>query len=162
MKKIIRTALATSTLLVASMPLTQAADITNSFNVSVTFSAQCRAKDDGTKTLDFGTYTAFQAGVQNATGINIEFECSRGLVPTTVAFDVINGTAVGGGVIAGLNYDMEIGIVVVTAGTAATSAVNDIGTADLRSYPITGSMAALQAGQVGAAASHTRQLIVSY
>lgn len=161
MKKNIRLALAASPLLVA-LPLTQAADITNSFDVTVTLSAQCRAKDNGTKTLAFGTYTAFQGSALNATGINIEFECTRGLVPTAVAFDTTNGTAIGGGVLAGLNYDMNFAAAVVTAGTASSSAANDIGTADLRSYAISGSMPAGQAGELLLPASHTRQLIVSY
>jgi hypothetical protein len=162
MQRMIRTTLAASAMFAVSMPLTQAADISNSFTVAVVLSAQCRATDSGTKTLDFGTYTAFQAGVQNATGIDIEFECTRGLVPTSVAFDATNGTAIGGGVIGGLNYDMEFAAAVVTDGDAATSAADDIGTADVRSYAITGTMGALQAGQVGAAVSHTRTLIVSY
>jgi hypothetical protein len=164
MRKTIRSALALSVLAGASMPLTltQAADINNDFDVTVTLSSQCRAMDSGTKTLAFGTYTAFQATALDATPIDIEFECTRGLVPTTVAFDVVNGTAIGGGVLAGLNYDMDIGIAVVTAGTAASSAPDDIGTADNRAYEITGQMAALQAGELLLPASHTRTLIVSY
>src|SRR5690349_17039059 len=124
MQRMIRTTLAVSALFAVAMPLTQAADISNSFTVEVILSAQCRAVDSGTQTLDFGTYTAFQAGVQNATGIDIEFECTRGLVPTSVAFDTANGTAIGGGVIGGLNYDMAFATAVVTAGTAATSAAD--------------------------------------
>lgn len=162
MQRMIRTTLAFSALFAVSMPLTQAADISNSFTVEVVLSAQCRAKDSGTKTLDFGTYTAFQVGVQNATGIDIEFECTRGLVPTSVAFDTVNGTAIGGGVVGGLNYDMAFAAAVVTAGDAATSAADDIGTADLRSYAISGTMGADQAGATAAAVSHTRMLIVSY
>jgi hypothetical protein len=158
----LKKALIASGLFAVSMPLTQAADISNDFTVSVTLSAQCQAKDTGTKTLDFGTYTAFQADAQDATGIDIEFECTRGLVPTSVAFDTTNGTAIGGGVVGGLNYDMEIATAVVTDGTDSTSAAADIGKADLRSYAISGTMAASQAGEVGATASHTRTLIVSY
>jgi hypothetical protein len=162
MQKMLKTTAAFSALFAVSMPLTQAADIGNDFTVEVILSAQCRAVDTGTKTLDFGTYTAFQAGIQNATGINIEFECTRGLVPTTVAFDTTNGTAIGGGVVGGLNYDMAFATAVVTNGDAATSAADDIGTADLRSYAITGTMGADQAGATAAAVSHTRTLIVSY
>jgi hypothetical protein len=162
MQKMLRTTLAFSALFAVSMPLTQAADIGNAFTVSVTLSAQCRAKDSGTKTLAFGSYTAFRATALDATPIDIEFECSRGLVPTSLAFDTTNGTAIGGGVIAGLNYDMTFAAAVVTDGDEATSTADDIGTADLRSYEISGSMGALQAGTVGAAASHTRTLIVTY
>ncbi|MES2625704.1 MAG: spore coat protein U domain-containing protein [Pseudomonadota bacterium] len=162
MKKTIRTTLALSALFAVSMPLTQAADIANQFTVSVTLSSQCRAKDDDTKTLDFGTYTAFSASAVDATPIDIEFECTRGLAPSSVAFDATNGTAIGGGVIAGLNYDMEFDTAVVTDGDEATEVAGEIGTADLRSYEITASMAALQAGTDGATDNHTRTLIVSY
>lgn len=162
MKKVIRSILALSALASVSTSLTQAADISNAFQVTVTLSSQCRAVDTGTKTLAFGTYTAFRATALDATPIDIEFECTRGLVPTTVAFDTTNGTAIGGGVVAGLNYDLAFAAAVVTDGDDATSAANDIGTADLRSYEITGSMPADQAGEVGATASHTRTLIVSY
>ena len=162
MKTMIKTTLAVSALFAVSMPLTQAADIANTFDVEVVLSAQCRAKDDATKTLDFGTYTAFQATVKNATGINIEFECTRGLAPSSVAFDTTNGTAAGGGVVGGLNYDMAFATAVVTAGDAATSAADDIGTADVRSYAISGTMGADQAGATAGALTHERTLIVSY
>jgi hypothetical protein len=162
MHKMLKTTLAVSGLFAISMPLTQAADISNDFTVSVTLSSQCEAKDSATKTLAFGTYTAFQDTALNATGINIEFQCTRGLAPTSVAFDTANGTAAGGGVIAGLNYDMEFAAAVVTDGDEATSAVGEIGTADVRSYAISGTMAAEQAGTDGATASHTRTLIVTY
>ncbi len=162
MQRTIRATLAFSALFAVSMPLTQAADISNDFTVQVVLSSQCRAVATGTKTLDFGTYTAFQATQQDATAIDIEFECTRGLAPTTVAFDAVNGTAIGGGVLGGLNYDMEYATAVVTDGDAATSAAGDIGTADLRSYEISGSMAALQAGELLLPVTHTRTLIVSY
>lgn len=162
MKKVIRSVLALSALASVSTSLTQAADISNAFDVSVTLSAQCRAKDAGTKTLAFGTYTAFRATALDATPIDIEFECTRGLTPTNVAFDTTNGTAIGGGVIAGLNYDLAFATAVVTAGDEATSAAGDIGTADLRSYEISGSMPELQAGKVGATSTHVRTLIVTY
>jgi hypothetical protein len=162
MKKAIRSVLALSALASVSTSLTHAADISNDFSVTVTLSSQCRAVDTGTKTLAFGSYTAFRGTALDATPIDIEFECTRGLVPTTVAFDAVNGTAIGGGVVGGLNYDLAFGTAVVTPGTDATSAADDIGSGDLRSYEITGSMPADQAGEVGEATSHTRTLIVSY
>lgn len=162
MPRMIKTTLGFSALFAVSMPFSEAADISNSFTVEVILSSQCRAVDSGTQTLDFGTYTAFQATAQDATDIDIEFECTRGLVPTSVAFDTTNGTAIGGGVIGGLNYDMDFAAAVVTDGDDATSAADDIGTADVRSYTVSGTMGALQAGEVGAAVSHTRTLIVSY
>jgi spore coat protein U-like protein len=163
MNKYIRPVLAGFAMLTISLPASQAADISNTFAVTVSLTSQCRAKDSGTKTLAFGTYTAFQTGAQSATGINIEFECTRGFAPTSVAFDTTNGTAIGGGVLAGLNYDIDFAAAVVTAGTAATSAAASIGTADLRSYAITGTMPANQAGATATGEqSHNRMLIVTY
>lgn len=163
MNRYIRPALATFAILATSMPVTQAADISNSFAVTVSLTSLCRAKDSGTKTLAFGTYTAFQTGAQTATGINIEFECTRGFAPTSVAFDTTNGTATGGGVLAGLNYDINFATAVVTGGTAATSTADAIGTADVRSYAITGSMPAAQAGATATGEqSHNRTLIITY
>ena len=73
-----------------------------------------------------------------------------------------DGTDSGGGVLSGLNYDMEFANAVVTAGSAASAAANDIGTGDVRTYAISGTMQALQAGELLQPASHTRTLIVSY
>lgn len=163
MNRYIRPIVATLGILTASLPVTQAADISNSFAVTVSLTSQCRAKDTGTKTLAFGTYAAFQTSAQTATGINIEFECTRGFAPTSVAFDTTNGTAIGGGILAGLNYDINFATAVVTAGTAATSAADSIGTADVRSYAITGTMPANQAGATATGEqSHSRTLIVTY
>jgi hypothetical protein len=143
-------------------PMLMATDAGNDFTASVTLSAQCTAKDSGTLTLSFGTYTAFQTTPATANGIELVFECTRGYVPANVAFDTANGTDTGGGVLNGLNYDMEFGNPVVTAGSAASSTANDIGTADIRTYAISATMQPLQAGELLQPASHTRTLIVSY
>ncbi len=151
---------AAAALLVA--PLLIAADAGNDFTASVTLSAQCTAKDSGTLTLAFGTYTAFQTTPSTANDIQLVFECTRGYVPANVAFDTTNGTDSGGGVLSGLNYDMDFASPVVTAGSSASSAANDIGTGDVHTYAISGTMQALQAGELLQPASHTRTLIVSY
>lgn len=164
MQKINYAAIAAFTIFSVAMPA-WAASIDNQFKVSVSLSSQCKAVSSGTKTLDFGTYTAFQADPITSAGITIQFECTRGFAPSSVDFDVVNGTAIGGGVLAGLNYDLEASAAVVTAGTSATSAAASIGTADIRTYTVTGTIAADQAGAgttATAPASHTRTLIVTY
>jgi hypothetical protein len=153
-------------LAVASViPAAQAAStVNNSFTVSVNLSSRCIATNSGAATLDFGTYTAFQAGAQSpAAPVTLTFDCTRGLAPVSVAFDTVNGTAAGVGVLAGLQYSLNASAASIVAGTAASTAT--IGTADAVSYSVNGSMPALQAGTCGTAtcaASHTRTLIVTY
>jgi hypothetical protein len=143
-------------------PLLIAADASNDFTTSVTLSAQCTARDSGTLTLEFGTYTAFQTTPATANSIELVFECTRGYVPASVAFDTANGTDSGGGVLNGLNYDMEFTSPEVTAGNMASATANDTGTADVLIYAISATMQPLQSGELLQPASHTRTLIVSY
>ena len=141
----------------------QAATTNNNFTVAVNLTSHCTASNSGTQTLDFGAYNAFQAGVQNATAVNLTFDCTRTFAPISVAFDTVNGTAVGEGVLVGLRYVMTVGAPVTTAGTAATTAA--IGTADSVSYTLNGTMQANQAGTCGAATcagSHARTLVLTY
>jgi spore coat protein U-like protein len=152
---------AVTTALVALAPTAHAVAVSNSFNVSVNLSSQCRALNSGTLTVDFGTYTAFQAGAATGSNVNIDFECTRGFAPVSVAFDTVNGLATGEGVLAGLQYTLSSAAAVVTGGTAATTAT--IGTGDNRRYVVSGTMPAGQAGTApGGAATHVRQLIVTY
>jgi len=164
MNKFLKPVLATFAAgLAMSMPITQAQTVSNAFDVSVTLTSQCKATASGTQTLEFGTYTAFQAAALTASGVSLEFECTRGFTPAGVAFDSSEGTSIGGGVLAGLNYDLEFADAVVVDGDAATSAAADIGSGDTRTYAITGSIAAAQAGtDTAALASHTRTLIITY
>jgi hypothetical protein len=158
MKKI----LAAAVLTVAMIPAAHAVTITNNFTVAVNLTSQCRALASGTLTSDFGTYTAFGAAA-SAPAISVNFECTRGFAPTSVAFDTVgaDSTAAGVGVIAGLQYTLTAAAGAVVAGTAASSTT--IGTGDTRPYSITGTMPAGQAGTgAGGAATQVRQLIVSY
>jgi hypothetical protein len=157
MKKI----LATAILAALFIPAAHAVNVTNNFTVAVNLSSQCRASNNNTQTIDFGTYTAFVGPSVAAPTAALTFDCTRGFAPTSVAFDTTNGLATGEGVLAGLQYGLSAAAAVVTNGNAATTA--SIGTADSRSYTVTGSMAAGQAGTgAGGAASHIRQLIVTY
>jgi hypothetical protein len=162
MKKILATAVVAA--LSAMIPAVQAATTNNNFNVSTSLSSQCAATNSGTTTVDFGTYTAFQVGAQAGTPVNLTFQCTRGFAPTSVAFDVVNGTAAGVGVLVGLQYTLSAGAPGTVAGTAATTA--SIGTGDVVTYAVSGSMPAGQAGACATAScgptSHVRTLIVTF
>ncbi len=137
----------------------------NNFNVSVSLTSQCRQTNTGTQTVDFGTYTAFQAGAQaSVASANLTFECTRGFTPTSTAFDVVNGTAAGLGVVQGLQYALSTAAPTTGAGTAATTAT--IGTGDTKTYVVSGSMPALQAGDCALAScgptTQLRTLIVTF
>jgi hypothetical protein len=149
---------------VAFTPFADAATTSSNFTVQVTLSSQCAATNSGTTTVSFGTYTAFQGAAQGSNSVNLTFQCTRGFAPVSVAFDVVNGTAAGVGVLAGLQYTLTAAPPTLTAGTAATTAT--IGTGDIRTYAVSGSMPANQAGTCGASScgplTHTRTLIVTF
>ncbi len=136
-----------------------AANVSATFNASVTLTSVCRVKTGSdNQTLNFGTYTAFQGGAQNAAGINIDFECTRGFAAApTVAFDTgtdmtstaAAATATGEGVVAGLRYTLSPNPAVlqglrytITPSPASGSGNGNTGQA----VTLTGSM---QAGQAG-------------
>jgi hypothetical protein len=154
MKKI----LAAAVLVAVSVPVSAASPLPNNFNVSVVLSSQCEVTNVSAPTVDFGTYTAFAGPSTAAPTASLTFRCTRGLAPA-VTFDTVNGLANGDGVIAGLNYTLSVGGATVGPGTDALPGV--AGTADTRSYTVTGGMVAGQAGGTGAA-SHVRQLILTY
>src|ERR1051325_2671796 len=102
------------------------------------------------------------ASTSPAAGVTLTFDCTRGLAPVSVAFDTVNGTAAGVGVLAGLQYSLSTSAATTVAGIAASTTTS--GTADAVSYSVSGSMPANQAGTCGTAtcaASHTRTLIVT-
>jgi spore coat protein U-like protein len=148
----------------AMVPTAQAATTPNNFNVSTTLTSQCAATNSGTTTVDFGTYVAFQVAPQASTSVNLQFQCTRGFAPTSVAFDVVNGTAAGVGVLAGLQYTLSAGAPGTVAGTPATTAT--IGTGDAVTYAVSGTMPPGQAGTCATAScgptSHVRTLIVTF
>jgi hypothetical protein len=124
----------------------------HSFNVTVTLTSACTLPAAITP-LAFGTYTAFQGAALVATPTAATFSCTRGLTGITANFDTAApgstaaapaATAVGAGVIQGLQYGITATPGTVTAGTAASA--SSIGTADTRVFDIAGIMAANQAG----------------
>ena len=167
MKSSIRSAVAAIAIAVVAPAANAAATVSNDFTVSVNLLSQCSAVASGTQTMDFGDYTAITGGAATpAPTLNIDFNCTRNHVPASVAFDAVNGTVAGGGVLVGLNYDINVDAGAInTAGTAATSAPGGTGSADLRRYVVTGSMPANQAGTcvgTSCAGSHTRTLILTF
>jgi hypothetical protein len=148
----------------AVIPFADAATTSSNFTVSVTLSSQCAATNSGTTTVSFGTYTAFQGAAQGSNSVNLTFQCTRGFAPVSVAFDTVNGTAAGVGVLQGLQYTLTAAAPTLAAGTAATTAT--IGTGDIRTYAVSGSMPANQAGTCATSScgptTHTRTLIVTF
>lgn len=142
MKKLAATTIAAATMFAATANVSQAATVPAGFTVQVALTAACTAA--AAPLLDFGTYTAFVGASIPAPTSAIAMTCTRGLAAPTFSFDA----ALGGnyGVIAGLNYSLGAAAGAVTAGTAATAALNAIGTADTYTVTITGGMPAGQAG----------------
>ena len=120
MKKILATAVVAA--LGAMIPASQAATTSNNFNVSVTLSSQCAATNSGTTTVAFGTYTAFQGAALASSSVNLAFQCTRGFAPVSIAFDVVNGTAAGVGILQGLQYTLTAAAPVTVAVVAAVPA----------------------------------------
>jgi spore coat protein U-like protein len=133
----------------------------NDFTVQVTLAGVCEASNANAQTVNFGVYTAYQAAAQNSNEIELQFRCTRGLMPVSVAFD--SGT--GRGVLQGLNYALTASSVPVTqAGDSATA--DSIGSADTVSYRVSGTMPANQAGSCPdttcGPAAHVRTLVLTY
>jgi hypothetical protein len=98
------------------------------------------------------------------TAVNLTFQCTRGFSPVSAAFDTVNGTAAGVGVVQGLQYTLTAAAPTTTAGTAATTGT--IGTGDTKTYAITSTMPGGQAGTCATAScgptTVVRTLIVTF
>ena len=153
MKKIALTAALALTGLITTPA--SAATTDNNFNVTVNLTSACVVNTS--PALNFGTYVAFGAASTPAPTAAMTFRCTRGLAISNVAFD----TGSGAGVVAGLNYGMTVGAAANAAGVDATASV--LGTADVRTYVVTGSMVAGQAGAgAGGPATSARVLTITY
>lgn len=124
--------------------------VNQSFTVTANLAPKCRAaSSNGTPTLAFGTYTAFDTQQVSAPSVNIKFECSRGMTSSlSLAFDASGSLATSdGGVIAGLRYTLSASGPTRTSGTAATAGASGVdGTPDILETNINGSIAGGQAG----------------
>jgi hypothetical protein len=149
----------------AAIPGAQAATTSNNFNVTVTLTSMCAATNSGTTTVAFGTYTAFQVAALASSSVNLTFQCTRGFSPVSVAFDVsATGTAAGVGVIQGLQYTLTAAAPTSAAGTPASTVT--IGTGDVKTYAVSGTMPGGQAGTCAASScgptTIVRTLIVTF
>jgi hypothetical protein len=149
---------ALSALLFSGLASAQA--VVQNVDVQVTLTSQCRAATatPALITVDFGTYTAFGAGIAAAaTPATLTIECTRNYAPAaTVAWD--GATALG--VVAGLQYTLSVSAGAVSAGAPATTA--STGSGDTRVYTIGGSMPAGQAGDNTAATTASRTLTLTF
>lgn len=171
MKKFLISAVAAASLITAVVPAAHAVTVNSTFAVSVTLASRCQATNSGATTVGFGTYTAFQTTVLDATPALVTFDCTRGLTPVSFSFDTANGTTTGEGVLAGLNYMLSTSTASV-GGTVATAAATANGSADVFTVTVNGVMPAAQAGQCGtggatavacdSSPTHNRTLTVTY
>lgn len=121
------------------------------FEVAATLSSRCQVSGTA-PTVNFETYTAFQSQTLTKTA-NVAFVCTRGLTPTSVSFTPPSATlgvatqTGAKGTIGGLHYELSAQALSPAPGTAATTTTT--GTADTRTYKITGTMASGQAGCTG-------------
>lgn len=163
MKSLQMKKLAVGTIAAAAMfmtaPVTQAATLGGTFNVSASLSSLCTLVPGGPPTVNFGTYVAFQALPVTAPTVNIAFNCTRGLGAPTMALDIVNGTSTAVGTVAGaaatgdgvlpavgLNYNISVTGSKTAVGVAPTTAVGNIGSADTYTFAIVGTMPSGQAG----------------
>ena len=124
--------------------------------VKATLAPTCTASNPAAApaVIDFGQYTAFVGPATAAPTANVVFVCSRGLNPT-------GGTLSGGtGFVAGVAYSLSVGTRTSSGGAAATGTTS--ATAVTYTYPITGSIAAGEAGDTGASLTDTQTLTISF
>lgn len=153
-----------------------AATATDSFDVTINFTAQCTVKT-AANDMTFA-YSAFRTGAALTGTATTVFECTRGLTPTFSLNDngsdmTSNGTQAlatalsGEGVIKGIRYTLagsssrtQTGDA-ATAGTGGTGGSN--GTADEYTVSFTANIANGQAGDgATGGGTHTRVLTITY
>ncbi len=166
MRKLALKTLVAALTFASAAPVLQAATTSNNFNVTVTLTSQCQQTNTGTQTVAFGTYVAFQAAIQSSSTASLTYRCTRGFAPVSTAYDALpaESTTAGIGVIQGLRYTLATGTAVTAPGTPATSA--GIGSGDVVTYAVSGTMAADQAGACTTAScgptTQLRTLIVTF
>jgi hypothetical protein len=134
----------------------------------VSLASKCRWSGGSAPTgvqLDFGTYTAFQTTAKGLEGTapTLVFECTRGFgTSPTVAWDTTNGTAAGGGLLAGLSSPLSVSSGVASGGPAAPAA-GGLGTPQTVTFTLGGSIPGDQVGAgAGGAATANRTLTLTF
>jgi hypothetical protein len=153
MKRILASALVAAALGSVAVQA-QAGTDQKSFNVTATLASACRVKPGQTVAdVNFGLYTAFVGPANTAPTTSIIFECTAGMwsagSPPTVALDSSSGSLVGVG------FTLALGAPQAAAATAGTGA-------EAKSFTITGTMTAGQAGDTAGATSVTRNLTITF
>lgn len=138
-----------------------AATTNNPFTVTANLTAQCLV-NTAAGNLDFGIYTAFGSASTPTPTTAVSFKCTKGTALTSVAFDTINGTAAGAGVVMGLAYTMTASAASTAPGIAAVVGTGTGATADIQTYTVTGAMAPGQPGAGSGAGTSARSLILTY
>jgi spore coat protein U-like protein len=131
---------------------------TANFTVKSTLTSKCiNTTSAAASVMDFGAYAAFGAQIDKS--ITLTFKCTRGLTMTAATLSASAGQ------LNGVEYTLALASTtgsLDTAGVAPTGPT-DIGTADLYSFQVDGSMAAGQAGTAGlASAPDTRTLTINF
>jgi hypothetical protein len=166
MRKLALKTLVAALTLASIAPALQAATTSNNFNVTVTLTSQCQQTNNASTTVAFGTYVAFQGAAQPSSTANLTFRCTRGYALVSTVFDTTlpTSTSAGVGVIQGLQYTLSAATAVNVAGAVASS--TSIGSGDILTYAITGTMPADQAGACAAAScgvtSQVRTLVLTF
>jgi hypothetical protein len=135
------------------------AQSTASVDVKVTLASKCAWNNAaGTAptglSVDFGTYTAFQAGNLPATPATFTVKCTRGSTTPTASWDTASGT------VGGLGYTLNSPSSTTAAGTAASGSTG--AGADIVTFTLGGSIASGQAGDSAAATTDTRTITMSF
>jgi hypothetical protein len=159
MKTLLRSTLVVAALVTVPAALAQTT-AEQDFDVSVTLTSLCRVVTGQTPEIAFGTYEAFQTAA-NTDSAEINFECTRNLAISSFTIDSVTSPFYG--VIAGLNYELTVAAAAVTAGTAAAAVSNGIGSADILTYTVEGTMPANQVGDDTAPAGpNTHTLLINF
>lgn len=135
-------------LLAASFGMTvQAGSVGQGFDVKASINATCVADNAATPAVNFGPIAAFDStAIPDATA-DIKFKCTKGLSPTA-SLSALSGT------VAGLAYTLAVDTGTNGGGTGATGVA--------WTFKVTGSMAAGQGGDTGAATTDSQTLTISF
>jgi len=135
MKKLLTFAMVGYASMFAMVPVVNAAQTTQGFNVNVTLTPKCEINSVGD--VNF-VYTSFQVGASAATGGAVSLRCTN-TKPYEVSLDAYSGTVIG------LAYSLTIdGVGADKTGVTGSGLTN-------KTHTLGGSMAGGQAGNCGTA-----------
>lgn len=129
-----------------------AASLIQPFTVDVALSSTCRVHLLTSNSISFGTYAALDPAIPPSPSVTFSIACTRNLAAPTFEIDnvVADATTPFYGVLAGLNYSVIPTQSLTTPGAPATPVAGGVGTPDIRTITLTGSIDAGQAGECSA------------